>query len=224
MLTAMPTSTPTYEVTADEKMYILSNGGEGRVVKGLDIAIGNVWTEDYVDKSGATVKRWKADMPLINDQCLGGSTVHIGDVVEFAGYQIRVLDINDDNVVVAISGQLENPSQIVEDCISNPLYQLPSETSVTLYQSKEKSDSLEFEKIGEVRAEEYINTKGEAVKGPAIKMRITSDGQRQSWEGTVHVGDVIEYGGYRIRIQTINEVFVDLVYGSLSEAEQTPEK
>ncbi|MBN1310253.1 MAG: hypothetical protein JXB30_02460 [Anaerolineae bacterium] len=219
-LTATPTNTPMdYELTSGEAIHRLPDKGEGFLYDDLSIGIGGAWTEPFVDETGLVTQRWTAKMAVWNHQCYPthGRTVSIGDIIDFAGYRIRILDFMEDHVIVAISGKSLDPVRAATECVSSIYNRLPDEQRFTLYRESGEIGDLVFVKSGDTWIEEYVDANGETVEGSAIELSITSSQSSDVWEGVVHIGDIIEYEEYQIRIQVINEEFIDLVFGNLAE-------
>jgi len=217
--TPRPTSLPmAYRTTPDEIIHHLPSPGDGPLYSDLSIAT-DVRAEEYTDESGETVERWKAVMWHYNDYChvAGGRFVYVGDVVEFAGYRIKVLYISSNSVVLAISGQALDPAQIEAECASSIYNRLPDETVLPVYRESYTLDSLQIHKTGVPWIEEYVDQQGKTVEGPATRLRIVDEQQADAWEGVVHVGDIIESGSYRIRISKISDTYIGLIVGRLDE-------
>lgn len=217
---AVTSTLATYTLTPGENVHRLPNKGEGFLYEGLAVGVSIA--------ANSTTERQPAGLFIYNNQCypLQSRTVFVGDSIEFAGYWIRVLDIADDYVVVAVSGQLLDPAQVAVECMSSTYNRLPHEEYVSLHRDSEKIGDLTFVSSRESWIEEYISASGEAITGYATDLRITSDQTNEVWEGIVHVGEIIEYGTYQIRIQVINkeEKFIGLVFGDLAEARSIPDE
>lgn len=222
--TVQPTSTPvsvppfkpvyvdldSYETLPGETLHLLLDGLQGEIAEGLSIGVGNTRLAD---------SKWQARMWISNDLCYsaGGRTVYVDDTFEFAGYQIRIADIKDGGIVVAISGQLASPEAIAASCITSPYSRLPGEEVIDIYYERQHSSEAGTIEVGGSHwIEEYTDMNGEVVmEGPAVELKIVPEGQSEAWEGTVHIGETIEVGGYRFRVSTINEVFVSLIWSKV---------
>lgn len=97
---AMSSTPPTPELTPGEELVTISHNTQA-MYKDLTLGSGNAWLEDFKDASGKNTKRWRAALWI--NQADQGQTVHIGDVLTSGGYQIRVLNITNMAVTVAIS-------------------------------------------------------------------------------------------------------------------------
>jgi uncharacterized protein YkvS len=219
--TAIVTSIPvTYETTPGEIIHHLASGWKHEPYEGLEILVASTQEiEEYDGESGTTNKIWQAEIGLGNEWCLGGEFVHVGDVVEFSGYRIRIVEINQEKVVAAISGDLSTPSEINLTCIGIH-NQLTSERSVTFDRQSQRHDSIEFYRVGDpLWIEEYVDQDGNLVEGPAfrLKARYITMQDDESVEYVVHMGDIIEFKGYRIRVMYITEPYVRLAMIKLSD-------
>ncbi len=198
-----------YEALPGETLHLLTEGLDGEIAEGLSIGTGNIWSDQ-------STKEWQATLWISNDLCYSahGRTVYIDDSIEFAGYLIRIVDIKDGGVAAAISGQLSSPEGITASCITSPYNRLPGEQVVDVYYERQSSSEFGTIESGDsFWIEEYSDMNGEAVEeGPAAELKIVPEGQSETWEGTVHIGDTIEVGGYRFRVSDINEVFVSLIW------------
>jgi hypothetical protein len=199
-------------------------GGEGEVQPGLHVGIANAALEEVTLESGGTTEKWHAGIWLFNDLCYSvvGTKVYPGDIVEFAGYQIQVLGIDEHQATIAVTGQLWDAPQIEAACAGSTTNRLPNEEAIFLFQDSYTADSLVFTKNGPPWLEEFTTQDGLTAERLAINLQIISSDQSQSWEGTVHEGDIIELGVYRIRILSISELQTILVYSDLSDQDSTP--
>ena len=91
---------PTPELTPGEELLSITHNTQARY-EDLTLGSGNAWLEDFKDASGKNTKRWRAALWI--NQANQGQTVHIGDVLTSDGYQIRVVNITNTAVTVAIS-------------------------------------------------------------------------------------------------------------------------
>ena len=91
---------PTPELTPGEELLTITHNTQA-MHEDLTIGSGNAWFEDFTDESGKATKRWRAALWV--NQADQGQTVHIGDVLTSDGYQIRVLNISNTAVTLAIS-------------------------------------------------------------------------------------------------------------------------
>jgi hypothetical protein len=88
-----------HEIIEEEPMddtYIIPSNGVTTPDGILQIGASNFWKDEYVDEQGETrrgltamLTLWLLDLPDPSDQV----RVHRGQVLEFQGYQIEVVDI-----------------------------------------------------------------------------------------------------------------------------------
>jgi hypothetical protein len=207
----------TFELLSTEQLVQIWLGGETQI-DAISIAAANQRLEEYTDGAGSTTEQWQAAIWLSHEQCyaVGGRSVHVGDVVEFIGFHIRVLSIDSECIFLAVSGQLLDSQDLQTACASSIYHRLPEEELVMLYHESETVESITFTKTGEPWTEEYTVNKV-TLTGPAIQLSLVLESSDDTWEGTLHTGESIEIGDYRVRILGINDVYIKLAVGNLQE-------
>jgi hypothetical protein len=210
-------SSEAFELLPTEQLARIRLGGETQIDE-ISIAAANQRLEEYTDGAGNTSEQWQAAIWLSHEQCYAvrGIDVHIGEVVEFVGYHIRVLSIDSEYIFLAVSGQLLDLQRLRSACVSSIYYQLPEEELVTLYHESETVGSITFTKTEELWTEDYT-LNNVTLTGPAIQLSLVLESSGDIWEGTVHIGDNIEIRDYRIRILEINDVYILLTVGNMQE-------
>jgi hypothetical protein len=99
-----------YDLEPGETWYRIGTGDDMSYEGILSIGNGGEEIEEYVDEEGNTSERWIVWLWLTSAQHPAAQhrPVRVGDVIEFEGCRIRVLDTQDGRIDVAIS-ELSEP-------------------------------------------------------------------------------------------------------------------
>jgi hypothetical protein len=191
--------------------------------EGIDIAISGVVMEEYVDLEGGTSERWVAGMDIGSEQHPRAlpRPIRAGQVIEFEGYRIRILDIRENEVDFAIS-RLNGPPPEATATLSIYNTELGEARHFVDQGSESRYGSLRYV-FSEPRVEEVVDESGVVIEETVVSVRIWTDQSQEELNTTMRIGDIIEFEGYRIRLLWIyDDVTVFVALADLSELSIAP--